>query len=319
MSKKRKRDEFEEKKQEVQVAYLSICWNMSGEHDNLDSALARRSLLHDWLVLHCRDWIYQLERGLKSGIYHYQGFCRLKTKDRPKALAIASNHHGLNGMCISAAHDIEALKWYCMKTDDTKIAGPWTCRPKYEGKDIFPLKDWQLQILMYCQGPVNTRELLWIFDQIGKHGKTNFKKFMSFYHDAKTFGWMKAADIFNLMVNEGPGKIYIFDLTREKPQDFPLNDLYAAIEAIKDGSITNGKFNGGKMMFDPPHVIVLANFKPLTASLSADRWTIIDLVDEPEFVNPNKEKPFVFIPFPKRQKISEILEPIESKKVIYTL
>jgi len=63
----------------------------------------------------------------------------------------------------------------------------------------------------------------------------------------------------------------IFDLPRVSEG----HAIYGPIEACKDGVVTATKYEGGTIAFDPPHVLVFANYLPNTeGTLSADRWRI---------------------------------------------
>lgn len=52
---------------------------------------------------------------------------------------------------------------------------------------------------------------------------------------------------------------------------------YAALEVVKDGIFYNTKYESGMVMYNVPHVVVLANFPPDQTKLSADRWVIKDI------------------------------------------
>jgi hypothetical protein len=52
---------------------------------------------------------------------------------------------------------------------------------------------------------------------------------------------------------------------------------YSSIECIKNGMITNTKYETGFKVFNPPHVVVFSNFPPDEEKLSADRWNIKEI------------------------------------------
>jgi len=59
------------------------------------------------------------------------------------------------------------------------------------------------------------------------------------------------------------------------------------MEAIKNGLVTNTKYQGGTTINQRPHLIVMANFLPQVSRLSIDRWDIRELisqVDDHKFV-----------------------------------
>ena len=52
---------------------------------------------------------------------------------------------------------------------------------------------------------------------------------------------------------------------------------YNAIEQLKDGLVFSSKYEGGVKMFNPPHVIIFANWLPDVKTLSEDRWNIVNI------------------------------------------
>lgn len=49
---------------------------------------------------------------------------------------------------------------------------------------------------------------------------------------------------------------------------------YEGTEAAKDGIFFSGKYKGGMCVYNSPHIIIFANFKPRKKALSAGRWNI---------------------------------------------
>ena len=67
----------------------------------------------------------------------------------------------------------------------------------------------------------------------------------------------------------------MINLTKSKGQDQSLDDLFAAVEDIKDGFIVDtlyGKYV--ELIFDPPLVLVFSNLRleDHFSKLSKDRW-----------------------------------------------
>jgi len=62
--------------------------------------------------------------------------------------------------------------------------------------------------------------------------------------------------------------------------------IYDYIEAISDGELCVQKYQGMPLSFDPPHLIILANWAPKVAKLSTPRWDIrsVDQNDDGEWV-----------------------------------
>lgn len=101
-----------------------------------------------------------------------------------------------------------------------------------------------------------------------------------------------------------PSVCYLFDLSRTKPDEFSSNDLYSAIESIKNGSVTSSMYNSPVAMFKPPHVVVFANHEPEYEALTGDRWNVMELGprDRDTILGPNSS------PL-RRPKLNSIAEP----------
>lgn len=145
-------------------------------------------------------------------------------------------------------------------------------------KQTFPTfnKPWQLQILNLIKEIPNDRTIHWFWERKGGIGKTTFCKYLDIHHHA-TCVPSKTNDAFHMIAKEieagNPIDLVIFDIPRTS-LDF-IN--YAAIEAIKNGFLISGKYEGLKCNFASPHVIVFANEPPKKSAISEDRWNIIDL------------------------------------------
>lgn len=166
-----------------------------------------------------------------------------------------------------------------MKTD-TRVAGPWSDQKLYMGKDLpGTLWDWQEDVKNRCMVEPDDREINYIIDFKGNMGKSKFCKYMVYHHGALMLPWGKTGDILNLVVKKGAKSIYLFDLSRSKPQDWARDDISAAMEQIKNGHIVNMKYETGDFMMDPPHVWCFSNQLPNLASMSMDRWKFWELSD----------------------------------------
>lgn len=243
----------------------------------VETALDARSRLHEWLNKNCSKFIYQLERGEESGIYHYQICLHLNEKLRTKTLGKKLSDAGLGMWCapISAEGQV-AMESYCMKAE-TRVLGPWMDETGYHGEDLpteAQLYDWQLDIRDYLLDESASREIVWMWDKTGNTGKSSFAKYMYYHHKILTLHWGNASDMANLICKLGPKRAYIFDLTRTKPATFAKGDIYATMEALKGGYLVNGKYEGGTMCWKPPQVVIFSNELPDVVSCSLDRWKI---------------------------------------------
>jgi len=63
----------------------------------------------------------------------------------------------------------------------------------------------------------------------------------------------------------------------DMPRSKGLEVSYAALEAIKDGMISNTKYQTGSKLFNPPHVFVFSNYAPDRTQFSSDRLNVINI------------------------------------------
>lgn len=255
-----------------------------------DMALSFKDRLLKRLAMVCDDYVVQLERASSTGMYHYQMYLKLKMKTRPRTLAKAWNDEfrGIEMSACSAAGR-ETLRTYAMK-EETRVAGPWGMKPIYMGDDLITdLMPWQQRLLDYVNGPPHDREILWFADVKGRSGKTALGKYLAYHKKAVYMTWAPTKDVLHLCSTMPKNGLYIFNLSRTKPATFQSDDLYAALESIKDGSFMNVKYETKQVLMKPPHVIVFANCKPDRSKLTDDRFNIIELTEEHQA--PKKAQP----------------------------
>ena len=225
-----------------------------------------------------KDYIYQLEECPKTGNHHYQIFVKLKKKRRERELCKILNGMSMRGADCSPAKDTEALSNYAMKTE-TRIAGPWSNKHIYLGEDLITLNQmypWQKRILSLIGKKPHDRKIEWYYDSEGGKGKSSLSKYLYFHHDIITLTIGKASDILNLVYKLQGRKMYIFDISRTVTAG-TMTELYAAMEAVKNGYFVNTKYDTGVCCMARPHVIIFSNMLPDKKALSKDRWEIIPL------------------------------------------
>jgi len=239
--------------------------------------------VHNWCKSYFSHFIYQLEnpRTDDKDNFHYQGYGTLLTRARAshiKKTAISLNGR-FKGIRIepTSTEGRLVVKSYCMKMD-SRVAGPWSDRKIYEGKDLpSQLYPWQEEIKDRCLAQPDDRTVNYVIDPIGKQGKSKFVKYMCYHHKAVLSTWGKTGDIINLVSKASNREIFLFDLSRTKPKDWARDDIAAAMEQIKNGHIVNWKFETGALMFDPPHVWCFSNQPPNLSSMSNDRWQLWEI------------------------------------------
>lgn len=218
------------------------------------------------LIQHCKEFYFQLERGVNGGYEHFQGCLSLKIKHR---LNETKNIIGFKSVHLEPIINWNASLNYCSK-EDTRVAGPWNHNSVWI-KTIEVLNWWQEPVLAKLLELPDDRSIWWIWDSIGNIGKSAFCKYAAVRLKATVLGNGSFADL-AFALGDSP-KIVIFDL----PRTIEGRVNYTAIEKIKDGMIFSGKYESKTKVFNSPHVLVFANFSPDENAMSKDRWNILRL------------------------------------------
>lgn len=227
----------------------------------------------------CKVGIFGKEVG-ESGTPHLQGYIEFIKKSRPMSVFSIKEIHW-----EKAKGNKESNILYCSKEDKA----PFThkCRIKKEIKIIKDnqLFDWQKDILKYIENEPDNRTVLWYWSYSGNIGKTCFCKYLTINHGALCLHG-KGADVRNGVVSylndfgDTP-ELIVYPIPRCHSKDYVS---YEAIENIKDMYFYSGKYEGGMVCGNCPHLIIFANAPPLKKKLSNDRWKIvcIDPENRPE-------------------------------------
>lgn len=126
------------------------------------------------------------------------------------------------------------------------------------------------------------RKIIWYVDKVGNSGKSWFSRYMSrAKRDESGFDWLCISamddpkEAYNQLlqaVDQGFNfKGFIIDVARGYKFK---RGLYTALETFKNGQLTATKYQGGRLEFNTPWIIVFSNFWPKTEMMSADRWDI---------------------------------------------
>ncbi len=228
------------------------------------------------LTTFCDKYRIAKEIG-ESGTPHLQGFISFKTKARP----------------MSVFDFTTSMHWEAAKGNDQ-------AQVDYIGSNLknksskselwlshgMPLppapieidlrwNTWLLDLKEKLLEKPDNRTVNWYWSEDGRFGKTQFTRYMIANHNAQLVAGGKYSDITNLIFHTD------MDLCRcviiNLPRDFK-NVSYSAIESIKDGLVCNMKSHtNGSKIFNPPHVVVFANFPPEKSKLSNDRWNIFNV------------------------------------------
>lgn len=213
----------------------------------------------------CKWYIFQEEIG-ENGTPHLQGtLCLTRRQRLTELVKINPKIHW------EPTKSVQASKVYCSKKESASgrvFAKGIEIPEKLELEEPY---GWQLQVLDIIKSKPDKRTVHWFWERDGGVGKTSLCKYLEHKHKAMMVTG-KSSDMFHL-ISKYPNrrKIILVNVPRST-QDF-IN--YGAIEAIKDGFICSGKYEGCILNFNSPHVIVFANEPPDYDKMSEDRWNVV--------------------------------------------
>ena len=210
----------------------------------------------------CEKYIFAEEYGKSGETPHIQGAAILKNKIRANKLKkdfFKNNVHCPKLKCWSAAFD------YCLKEGNNIVTNQIIPKPikVLEDDKLFP---WQLQLIDMCKEDANDRDIYWYWGKQGI-GKTQFMKYMIVKYGAIILSG-KPSDMKNGVIdyvkNNGVTPNIIFS---NIGFDKNLETIhYSGYEDIKDMCFYSGKYEGGMVCGNNPHLIIFANGPPVTTN-----------------------------------------------------
>lgn len=224
------------------------------------------------LPLISKKAVFGLEVG-DSGTPHIQGCLFLNKKMRYRT--IVKENSCFARASFRVIRNDKACIEYCQKGEAIYRHGDIPKPPK-PLKIIENLYPWQQEIRDLCLTEPDDRTIHWYWEDKGNIGKSAFVKYMVVKHNALFTNGGKHNDLINLVFNNDMDNcnIIIWDLPRASKGHIS----YSTLESVKNGMVCNTKYETGTKCFNPPHIIVFANYPPDDeGQLSSDRWNIINL------------------------------------------
>lgn len=223
-------------------------------------------------------YIFQREVGDSETKYdHWQGYVMFKKKCRPMNIGLPKECHWEK--CRSPKHAIA----YCAK-DETAYKPLQRFKkgikiPRALQKVTYEmLRPWQKKIADKHQDPCDMfcRIINWYWEPNGNVGKSILCKYFvdqkgAIIISGKGSDCLYAIQQYVEKNGEGPD-IVIMDIPR-----CIEHISYNAIESAKNGCFFSGKYEGGMVRFNVPHIIIFSNEMPDTTKMSGDRWNIQQL------------------------------------------
>lgn len=140
--------------------------------------------------------------------------------------------------------------------------------------ECYPLRDWQSNLNIKLNGPIDNREIIFLVDTTGNSGKSWFFQYYEQNHPDTSQIIIPGKKLDMAYILLETNRVVMFDCPRSKQGDFIQYDF---LEEIKNGYVFSGKYEAVIKRFPTPHVVVAMNEHPNMDQLSADRFSIIPL------------------------------------------
>ncbi len=227
--------------------------------------------------LQCKKYCFQEEKGLKTGYLHYQGRISLKLKLRLTGV-LKLFPKGWNWSPTSSAN--RDNNFYVCKSD-TRIKGPWKDTDQYiprqirEMKEMFPFQ----QTIIDLAKVWDTRTIHLIWDKKGNKGKSYLALYMRAHKLGSYIPFVNDyKDLMRMAYCMPYKKSFLVDLPKAIKKD-KLNQMYSALETIKNGYAFDDRYHFKDILFDCPNIFVFSNRLPDLQYLTFDRWKIWTIKD----------------------------------------
>lgn len=267
----------EGKKRDSALARWAFTWWESSE--------TQREALIEWLKMHTKRWVFQLEKGEESGNEHFQGRFSLKERMRlSQVVKLLKFLNAIKPVHLSEEHCEEGSNFYAMKAE-TRIAGPWSDKMQMahvptDWAGIEGEQWWEdVNDMVENQG---LRKVTLVYDPVGNTGKTAYVKVAVQNQAVVIPATMDTVDkmmgcayaqLSNGIYHEQRAFV-IFDLKRSTKKTMAFwTNLCQMIECVKDGHVYDWRYTYRQAWINPPEVLVFTNHLPPPGALSADRWT----------------------------------------------
>lgn len=185
---------------------------------------------------------------------------------------------------LSNAHSKTALVKYVTEPAKNRVAllHKIDMEEAYLGEDlpaIDRMPPWYNEAIRAVESITDTRQILWIYDPSGGAGKTKLAKHLCLHTKGIPISYGKASDILHIAAsNKGP--LYVVNLPRAKGRDVGSQDIYQALEGIRDGFFIDTKYKSKSILRKPSKIIVFANIMPTKDQLkSQGRYWVCQIID----------------------------------------
>lgn len=245
-----------------------------------------------------KQWCFQQEQGLHAGKHHYQVRLILEEPQMTETLLTVFECRSMDRKDLTFAPESNksleqgGLSFYVMK-DESKVDGPWydpTYSPKrkhvYEGKDLEQIKTarypFQQYIISMLEEEPDDRTMVWWYNRSGCGGKSKLMKYLRVTtNSCARIGLGSATQVKTSVIEKGAYRTYMVDLPRVRGSDERQQELFSALEEIKNGWVESPMYGKhSELLMEPPHIHIFSNELPNLSYASMDRWRIYEIFDD---------------------------------------
>lgn len=127
------------------------------------------------------------------------------------------------------------------------------------------------------EGPLLGRSILWVWEEIGEVGKSVFATHLRHRRRALIIKGLEKDIMYTvsqfILANGGEApRIIVVDLSRSGEKT-----PWAALESIKNGEISSGKYHSTCESFRRPHVVILANRPADDVGVAISRDRVVEV------------------------------------------
>lgn len=257
---------FTEEDNGFQAKKYFVTYHIKGD-ESFEQAFKRLEGLAEM----CDKYIFGEEYGKKGNTPHIQGAFILKNKMRATTL---QKHFFLNGVTLRKLKNWGCAFTYCQKEGNNIMTNQQITALKKLACET-NMYDWQKGLDSLVIREPDDRVIYWYWSEAGATGKTTFARYLH-----RKYGFialsgratdMKHAIVEYVKTNGSTPTGIVINIPRSVDPGFIS---YTGFEEIKDMFFFSGKYEGGMVDGNPPHLVVFANDMPDTSKMSGDRWAI---------------------------------------------
>lgn len=236
-----------------------------------------KNIIHHGLI---QVLVMQDEIG-ESGTPHIQGTFSCTRGNKLRAFSLKLSRK----IFWEKNKDTEKARMYCSDPSKRPAGGRhfahgWNRPTEVMRMEYNMLRPWQKDIadkFKEREDPLWGRKFHWYWESEGAVGKSVLAKYFVDNHKAlivagKNNDILYAVQQYIILKKEAP-EIVVVDIPRVNHNGVSIQ----ALESVKNGCFFSGKYEGGMVRFNSPHIIIFSNEPPYRGALSEDRWDITKL------------------------------------------